>query len=95
MKRKSIRKSESFFVLPSAYGDGYIRRKYQNRDGSKKVMAVERGEVMRERREVKGEVLQSEILYRMIVEAVHDIIWVLDIQGNFTFLNRCCEEACG
>jgi PAS domain S-box-containing protein len=37
----------------------------------------------------------SEERYRALVEATHDIIWALDAEGNFTFVNTRGEELTG
>jgi PAS domain S-box-containing protein len=37
----------------------------------------------------------SEERYRAFVEATHDIIWALDTEGNFTFVNRRGEDLTG
>jgi PAS domain S-box-containing protein len=33
--------------------------------------------------------------YRTIIETAHDLIWILDTKGNFTFFNKRCEETSG
>ncbi|NJD51416.1 MAG: PAS domain S-box protein [Candidatus Methanoperedens sp.] len=38
---------------------------------------------------------QSEERYRTIIETAHDLIWTLNNEGNFTFVNRRSEETSG
>jgi len=49
----------------------------------------------REKRSLEERVLQSEVLYRTIVETAHDIIWILDEEGRFTFANKRAEAVLG
>ncbi|MBI3192871.1 MAG: PAS domain S-box protein [Ignavibacteriae bacterium] len=52
-----------------------------------KVRAEEEARQWREKRELEERVIQSEEQYRMIVESAHDMIWTLDINGNYTYIN--------
>jgi PAS domain S-box-containing protein len=38
---------------------------------------------------------ESEERYRVMIETAHDLIWTLDIQGNFTFINKRAQEITG
>jgi PAS domain S-box-containing protein len=38
---------------------------------------------------------KTEELYRSLVESIHEIVFTLDIRGNFTFINRAGEELFG
>ena len=48
-----------------------------------------------ERKRTEQKLLASQERYRAIIEASHDIIWALDTQGNFTFVNKQAEELTG
>jgi len=47
------------------------------------------------RRSLEEKILRSEVLYRTLVETAHDIIWILDEEGRFTFVNKQVEAALG
>ena len=49
----------------------------------------------REKRSLEEKILRSEVLYRTIVETAHDIIWILDEEGCFTFANKRAEAVLG
>src|SRR4030042_1868655 len=49
----------------------------------------------REKRSLEEQILQSEVLYRTIVETAHDIIWIRDEEGRFTFANKRAEGVLG
>jgi len=49
----------------------------------------------REKRSLEEKILQSEVLYRTIVETAHDVIWILDEEGRFTFANKRAEAVLG
>ncbi len=63
---------------------GFLIIRFQKIQLRAKLMAVEQ-KVLR----------QSEERYRTIVETAHDLIWILDTKGNFTFFNKRCEETSG
>lgn len=46
-------------------------------------------------RALEEKVRRSEELYSTIVETAHDMIWTLDTEGNFTFINNRGTEICG
>ena len=48
-----------------------------------------------ERKMLKEEIRGSEEKYHMLVENASDIIYTLDLQGNFTFINKACETITG
>jgi len=52
------------------------------------VKAEEEAKHWREKRSLEEKIRQSEILYRTIVETAHDLIWILDDDGRFTFANK-------
>ncbi len=49
----------------------------------------------REKRSLEEKIRQSEILYRTIVETAHDVIWILNEGGYFTFVNKRAEAVLG
>jgi PAS domain S-box-containing protein len=51
-----------------------------------KARAEEEAKSWREKQLLEEKIRHSEMLYRTIVEASHDIIWSLDHRGNFTYL---------
>jgi PAS domain S-box-containing protein len=59
------------------------------------VRAEEEAKHWREKRSLEDRIRQSEVLYRTIVETAHDIIWILDDQGEFTFVNKQGEAIFG
>jgi len=60
-----------------------------------KIQAQEEARQWREKRELEDRIRISEERYRTMVETAHDIVWTLDTQGNFTFINRRGEELTG
>ncbi|MGA2263238.1 MAG: PAS domain S-box protein [Acidobacteriota bacterium] len=48
-----------------------------------------------ERKQAEEALLQSELRFRQFVERVNDIIYAIDLEGNFTALNRAGEEIVG
>ncbi|TAL76750.1 MAG: PAS domain S-box protein, partial [Bacteroidetes bacterium] len=48
-----------------------------------------------ERKKVEEALQESEERYRMIVETAHDIVWMLDTQGCFIFINKRAEKITG
>lgn len=59
------------------------------------IQAREEAKHWREKRNLEEKVLRSEERYRTMVETAHDIVWTLDTQGNFTFINSRGEEITG
>lgn len=60
-----------------------------------KIRAQEEAKQWMEKRELEDKIRESEKRYRTIIETAHDIIWTLDMQGNFTFFNSRGEEITG
>ncbi len=50
---------------------------------------------IKSRKKIEGELRESESRYRMIVENSNDLIWMLDMNGIFTYFNKRCEELAG
>jgi len=48
-----------------------------------------------ERKQFEEALRESEEQYRTIVDTAHDIIWMVDTSGNFTFINKRAEEITG
>ncbi|RNC79677.1 MAG: PAS domain S-box protein [Balneola sp.] len=48
-----------------------------------------------ERTKTKAALVESERKYRSLIEASHDLIWRIDYQGRFTFLNHASFEILG
>ncbi|MHA2251208.1 MAG: PAS domain-containing sensor histidine kinase [Candidatus Kariarchaeaceae archaeon] len=48
-----------------------------------------------ERKETESAIIESGANYRDLVETSQDLIWRLDVQGNFTYLNPAWEEVLG
>lgn len=59
------------------------------------VTAEEEMKHWREKESLEEKIRQSEVLYRTIVETAHDIIWILNDQGKFTFINKRGETVFG
>ncbi len=74
------------FILSSAF---FVR------DYRAMIRAEEEAKHWREKRSMEEKVRQSEVFYRTIVETAHDIIWILDDAGRFTFANKRAEEVFG
>jgi PAS domain S-box-containing protein len=79
-----------FIALCLVTGAFLISRNYRTI-----VRAEEEAKHLREKRSLEEKVLQSEVLYRTIVETAHDIIWILDEEGRFTFANKRAEALLG
>ncbi len=60
-----------------------------------KIRAEEEAKQWMEKRELEDKIRESEEHYRTMIETAHDIIWTLDTQGNFTFINSKGEEIIG
>ena len=52
------------------------------------VRAEEEAKHWREKQSLEEKIRHSEVLYRTIVETAHDVIWILNDQGEFTFVNK-------
>ncbi len=61
--------------------------------GQDRLLAVVRD--ITERKVKEQDLLASQERYRAIIEASHDIIWALDTNANFTFVNKRGEELTG
>jgi len=48
-----------------------------------------------ERKKAEDDLLESETKYRTMIESSSDLIWSLDREGNFTFVNRTAEQVSG
>ncbi|HWI13855.1 MAG TPA: PAS domain S-box protein, partial [Burkholderiales bacterium] len=48
-----------------------------------------------EKRRIIQLLLESEHRYRDLVETSHDLIWVTDVEGRFTYLNNAAHEIFG
>lgn len=48
-----------------------------------------------EKKQVENSLIKSEEKYRNLVEASHDIIWRMDADGNFTFMNNASKAILG
>jgi PAS domain S-box-containing protein len=48
-----------------------------------------------ERKEIEIKLQDSELKYRTMIEYSNDLIWALDLQGNFTFLNQVALNVTG
>jgi PAS domain S-box-containing protein len=79
-------------IIVIALGGGSAYLYYANRS---KIKAEEEARHLRSKRDLEDKIRQSEEKYRTIVETAHDIIWILDTQGNFTFINKRGEELSG
>ncbi|MBU2585708.1 MAG: PAS domain S-box protein [Bacteroidetes bacterium] len=53
-----------------------------------KIRAQEEAKQWKEKHELEDKIRESEERYRTMVETAHDIVWTLDTQGNFTFINH-------
>ena len=47
------------------------------------------------RRQVEDALHESQASYRNLVETSHDLIWSVDAEARFTFVNRASREICG
>ncbi len=65
------------------------------RNNHKKAKAEAESHLWREKRALEDKVRESEERYRTIVETTHDIIWTLNTQGTFTFINSSGEQISG
>jgi PAS domain S-box-containing protein len=79
-----------FIALCLITGSVLISRNYRTI-----IRTEEEAKHWREKRSLEEKILQSEILYRTIVETAHDIIWILDEEGRFTFANKRAEAVLG
>ena len=68
---------------------------YFQRSQRLKIRAEEEAKQWRMKRELEEKIRQSEERYRTIVETAHDIIWMVDRDGNFIFANKRAEEITG
>ncbi len=60
-----------------------------------KIRAQEEAKQWMKKRELEDRILESELRYRTMIETAHDIVWTLDTQGNFTFINSIGEKITG
>ncbi|MFH1228236.1 MAG: PAS domain S-box protein [Planctomycetota bacterium] len=62
---------------------------------SKQLGVIEYVRDISKEKQVEEDLKESEEKYRTIIENANDIIWTLDINGNFTFANRQAEITTG
>ncbi len=79
-----------FIALCLITGSVLISRNYRTI-----IKTEEEAKQWREKRSLEEKIQQSEVLYRTIVETAHDIIWILDEDGQFTFANKQAEVIFG
>ncbi|MBT7304022.1 MAG: PAS domain S-box protein, partial [Victivallales bacterium] len=48
-----------------------------------------------QRREVEARLVESERLYRLLADSTSDSIWLMDLGGNFEYLNPACQALLG
>ncbi len=48
-----------------------------------------------EKKGIEDALIESERKYRNLVEASHDLVWRIDIEGNFTFINNASKSILG
>ncbi len=60
-----------------------------------KVRVEEEARQHREKQKLLDQLRDSEELYRTIVDTAHDMIWTLNREGQFTFINQRAEEVTG
>ncbi len=78
-------------VMMSLIG-GFIFIRHNDR---LRIKAQEETKYWYEKHSLEEKARQSEMLYQTVVETAHEVIWILDPQGNFSFINRSCEKICG
>ncbi len=47
------------------------------------------------RKAMEGRLRDAESRYRELVETSHDMVWIMDTAGRFTYLNRACRDIYG
>ncbi|MCX6175343.1 MAG: PAS domain S-box protein [Ignavibacteriales bacterium] len=60
-----------------------------------KIRAQEEAKQWMENHELENKIRESEKRYRTMIEFAHDIVWTLNTQGNFTFINSSGEKLTG
>jgi PAS domain S-box-containing protein len=77
------------FIIVFAFGGSSAYLYFANRA---KIKTEEEVQHLRNKLDLEEKIRQSEEQYRTIVETSHDIIWTLDTQENFIFINKRGEE---
>jgi PAS domain S-box-containing protein len=80
------------FIIVFAFGGSSAYLYFANRA---KIKTEEKVQHLRNKLDLEEKIRQSEEQYRTIVETSHDIIWTLDTQENFIFINKRGEEISG
>ncbi|MEW9899800.1 EAL domain-containing protein [Chitinivorax sp. PXF-14] len=74
----------------------YVRKPYEPDDLLQKVQnALEKRRLARENRQIRTRLANSERMYRYLVDASPDLIYMLDHQGRFSYVNERAEAMLG
>ena len=94
MKKNSTRTLRKHTAAKSRPGDSPAPSKKSSRP-TRRPSAIGRNKSITTRKQAEEALQKSELAYRTLVETSHDLIWSVDAQGRWTFVNAAARRIYG